>query len=129
MGKAQREKGKRGERQLRDLLRDAGFDSAYRTQQFSGACPEGSADVKCPQLPSIHWEVKNVEKLSIWAAMAQALVDAAAGQVAVVAHTKNNCGFLITLRAEAFIDILRRSDLVVQPKPKNLKLESLGVVQ
>ena len=129
MGKAQREKGKRGERQLRDLLRDAGFDSAYRTQQFSGACPEGSADVRCPQLPSIHWEVKNVEKLSIWAAMAQALVDAAAGQTAVVAHTKNNCGFLITLRAEAFIDILRRSDLVVQPEPKNLKLESLEVVQ
>jgi len=57
------------------------------------------------------------------------LVDAAAGQIAVVAHTKNNCGFLITLRAEAFIDILRRSDLVVQPEPKNLKLESLEVVQ
>ena len=129
MGRREREKGKRGERQLRDLLRDAGFDSAYRTQQFSGACPEGSADVKCPQLPSIHWEVKNVEKLSIWPAMAQSLADAAAGQTAVVAHTKNNYGFLVTLRAEDFLDILRRSDLVAQPEPKNLQLERQEVVQ
>ena len=98
MGKSQREKGKRGERMFRDVLRDAGFDSAYRTQQFSGACPEGSADVRCPQLPSLHFEVKN------------------------------NHGFLVTLPAEEFLDILRRSDLVVQPEPKSLKLESEEVV-
>jgi len=128
MGKSQREKGKRGERMFRDVLRDAGFDSAYRTQQFSGACPEGSADVRCPQLPTLHFEVKNVEKLAIWPAMQQALTDAAAGQIAVVAHTKNNHGFLVTLPAEEFLDILRRSDLVVQPEPKSLKLESEEVV-
>ena len=72
--------------------------------------------------------MKNVEKLAIWPAMQQALTDAAAGQIAVVAHTKNNHGFLVTLPAEEFLDILRRSDLVVQPEPKSLKLESEDVV-
>ena len=112
MGKAQREKGKRGERLWRDLLRDFGFHTAYRTQQFSGKCPEGSADVNCPQLPSLHFEVKNVERLSIWPSMTQASVDAPAGKIPVVAHTKKRHGFLVTLTGEDFLNIIRRSDLV-----------------
>ena len=108
-----REKGKRGERQWRDLLREFGFLKAYRSQQYSGKAPDGSsADVQCPELPSIHWEVKNVERLNLWAAMAQVLIDRPVGKIPVVAHTKNNYGFLVTLPAEDFLNILRRSDLV-----------------
>ncbi len=127
MGKAQRDKGKRGERAWRDLLRDFGFHTAYRTQQFSGKCPEGSADVNCPQLPSLHFEVKNVEKLSIWPAMTQASIDAPAGKIPVVAHTKNLHGFLVTLAGEDFLNLVRRSDLVTEAKPSQLKLEREAV--
>ncbi len=123
MGKAQRDKGKRGERAWRDLLRDFGFHTAYRTQQFSGKCPEGSADVNCPQLPSLHFEVKNVEKLSIWPAMTQASIDAPAGKIPVVAHTKNLHGFLVTLAGEDFLNLVRRSDLVTEAESSQLKLE------
>ena len=123
MGKAQRDKGKRGERAWRDLLRDFGFHTAYRTQQFSGKCPEGSADVNCPQLPSLHFEVKNVEQLSIWPAMTQASIDAPAGKIPVVAHTKNLHGFLVTLAGEDFLNLVRRSDLVTEAEPSQLKLE------
>ena len=113
MGKLSRDKGKRGERQWRDMLREFGFLKAYRSQQFSGKAPDGSsADVQCPELPSIHWEVKNVERLNLWAAMAQVLADRPVGKIPVVAHTKNNHGFLVTLPAEDFLNILRRSDLV-----------------
>ena len=42
MGKAQREKGKRGERELAGILRDYGYDTR-RGQQFCGS--DGSADV------------------------------------------------------------------------------------
>ena len=113
MGKLSRDKGKRGERQWRDKLREFGFLKAYRSQQFSGKAPDGSsADVQCPELPSIHWEVKNVERLNLWAAMAQVLADRPVGKIPVVAHTKNNHGFLVTLPAEDFLNILRRSDLV-----------------
>ena len=113
MGKLSRDKGKRGERQWRDMLREFGFLKAYRSQQFRGKAPDGSSgDVQCPELPSIHWEVKNVERLNLWAAMAQVLADRPEGKIPVVAHTKNNHGFLVTLPAEDFLNILRRSDLV-----------------
>ena len=58
MGKAQREKGKRGERELAGILRDYGYDTR-RGQQFCGS--DGSADVV--GLPGIHIECKRVEKL------------------------------------------------------------------
>ena len=123
MGKLSRDKGKRGERMWRDLLRAFGFKKAYRTQQFSGKSPDGSSgDVQCPELPSIHWEVKNVEKLNLWTAIGQALVDKPAGKIPVVAHTKNNYGWLVTLPAEDFLNILRRSDLVEVEKLKDFSL-------
>lgn len=64
MGKMQREKGKRGERELAGILRKYGFDSR-RGQQYSGA--NGDADVA--GLPGIHVEVKRVERLNISEAM------------------------------------------------------------
>ena len=53
MGKSQREKGKRGERELAGRLRDHGYD-CRRGQQFCGA--SGDADVT--GLPGIHIECK-----------------------------------------------------------------------
>ena len=107
----------------RDLLRAFGFKKAYRTQQFSGKSPDGSSgDVQCPELPSIHWEVKNVETFRLWASMEQAMRDKAAGQIPVVAHTKNDYGFVVILPAEDFLNILRRSDLVEVEKLKDFSL-------
>jgi hypothetical protein len=48
-----REKGKRGERQWRDELREQGF-AARRGQQFSGGAE--SPDVVCDSLPWMHFE-------------------------------------------------------------------------
>lgn len=115
MGKKEREKGKRGERMWRDVLRAAGFskESTYRTQQYSGKSGDGSSsDVTCRELPTLHFEVKNVERLNLWAAFAQASGDAPKGKMPVVAHTKNNHPFLVTMKAEDFLEIVRRSDLV-----------------
>ena len=108
-----REKGKKGERDFVKVLKFSGFSKSYRSQQYSGKAPDGSSgDVQCPELPGIHWEVKNVEKFRLWASVEQAMRDKAAGQIPVVAHTKNNYGFVVILPAEDFLDILRRSDLV-----------------
>ena len=70
MGKAQREKGKRGERELAGVFREYGYD-ARRGQQYCGAA--GNADVI--GLPGIHVECKRVEKLNLLDAVAQAVHD------------------------------------------------------
>ena len=103
-----REKGKRGERRWRDVLRDAGFLKAHRGVQFSGS-PD-SPDVACPELPGIHFEVKAVEKLNIWDAMAQAVHDAGPSKAPVVAHTRNRSGWLVTMRAEDWLTLIRETN-------------------
>ncbi len=105
-----REKGKRGERRWRDVLRDAGFQKAHRGIQYSGS-PD-SPDVACPELPGIHFEVKAVEALNIWRAMAQSITDAGAQKIPVVAHTRNRSGWLVTMRAEDWLTLIRQSDHV-----------------
>lgn len=97
-----RAKGARGERLWRDVLREAGYTSARRGQQFSGS--SDSPDVKCDDLPEVHWEVKCVENLNLRTAMEQATRDAGEGQIPIVAHKKNNQPWLITLPANEFIE-------------------------
>lgn len=104
-----RAKGCRGERQWRDELRDMGF-SARRGQQFSGGTD--SPDVVCPSLPSIHWEVKRVEAGNPYGWMEQAARDAGS-KIPVVAHKRNNRPWVCILSAKDFLEILRRSELVV----------------
>ena len=108
-----REKGKRGERRWRDVLRDAGFQKAHRGVQYSGG--SDSPDVACPELPGIHFEVKAVEALNIWRAMAQSIADAGAKKIPVVAHTRNRSGWLVTMRAEDWLALIRQSDHVATP--------------
>ena len=99
-----RDKGKRGERQWRDELRENGYP-ARRGQQFSGS-PD-SPDVICDGLPWAHFEVKLVEHLNLSAAMAQARKDAG-GKAAFVAHRKNYWPWVVTMEAERFYRLLRR---------------------
>jgi Holliday junction resolvase len=105
-------KGKRGERAWRDLLRQAGFLKAYRTQQYSGAGPDAS-DVNAPELPSLHFEVKNTERLNIREAFFQASTDAChQDKTPVVCYKSNRNPWLVILSAEDFLRILAHSDLV-----------------
>lgn len=104
-----RSKGARGERLWRDKLRDAGF-TAERGQQRSGS-PD-SPDVKCPDLPGIHMEVKHVEKLNIFEAMEQATRDAGEEQVPIVAHKKNRQPWMVTMWGDQWLDAIKETDFV-----------------
>lgn len=65
-----KQKGARGEREVRDLLKSFGWE-ARRGQQFSG----------CPDAPDVisnfgwHIEAKHVERLNIFKAIEQAMRD------------------------------------------------------
>lgn len=108
MGKTQREKGKRGERELAGLLRGHGYE-AKRGQQFCGA--DGSADVV--GLPGIHIECKRVEKLNLLDAMEQAVQDSGANELPygyelpAVFHRRDRPEWLVTMRLEDWIGLYR----------------------
>jgi hypothetical protein len=101
-----RAKGCRGERELRDVLRAAGFTNARRGQQFSGS-PE-SPDVICEELPTIHWECKRVEAGNPYKWMEQAQRDAGV-KIPVVAHKRNGQEWLGILSLSDLIRLLKES--------------------
>lgn len=104
MGKYEREKGKRGERELANLLKSYGFDCS-RGQQYCGI--NGNADVI--GLPGIHIECKRVERLNVVEAMEQAVNNAdGADDVPAVFHRKNGTGWLVTMRLNDWIEFYRR---------------------
>jgi len=80
MSKASREKGQRGEREVRDLLRQYGF-LAVRDGRLSA---DLSHDV-----PDVHFEVKRCERLSLPEWTRQAEMDAKEGEVPVVAYRRS----------------------------------------
>ena len=111
MSRAQREKGKRGERMWRDELRAAGFLSAERAGYKQARTGSGGADVEDHETPC-HWEVKFVERLNVREAFVQSMAACPGGKIPVVAHKTSRSGWLVTLDAGDFLTILRRSDLV-----------------
>ena len=102
-------KGKRGERAFRDLLRSFGF-VATRGQQYRGG-PD-SPDVICPALP-IHWEAKVGLKHHLGAAFRQADLEKSPNHIPVVASRRDRKEWMVYLRATDFLEIVRRSDLVI----------------
>lgn len=97
MGKASRDKGKRGEREVASLLRSYGYD-ARRGVQYHGG--EDSPDVV--GLPHVHIEVKRTERLDLYGALAQSKADAG-GDMPIVIHRKNNCEWVVIQPFEDWI--------------------------
>lgn len=95
-----RNKGANGERELARKLKEYGYD-ARRGQQYCGA--NGDADVV--GLPGIHIECKRVERLNLYDAIAQSSADAKDSEKPAVFHRKNNCGWLVTMKFEDFMEL------------------------
>lgn len=96
-------KGKVGEREWRDFLRDRGIQ-AKRGQQHAGG--NDSPDVRSELDDFVHWEVKRVQNLSIHPAMEQACQDAENHQIPIVAHRRNHKEWLCTVRGADLINLL-----------------------
>lgn len=109
-----RAKGRRGEIELRNLLRSHGYDSAKRTGYYqSGNASNGSevADVSCDQLP-IWWEAKRTEKCHPRAFLAQAIEACPKGtSLPVVAWKQNFQSWTSILLTEHLLLILKHCDV------------------
>lgn len=103
-----RSKGKRGELEWRDRLRERGH-TARRGQQFQGGTD--SPDVVSSLDHVVHWEVKRTEALLLYPAMRQAIADAKAHQVPVVVHRRNGEEWVAVLRASDLLDLLESRTL------------------
>lgn len=98
------QKGKAGERELANRLKELGLDGR-RSQQYCGYA-EGDSDIICEALPDFHIECKRVEKLNIDNAMDQAVRDCG-DKTAIVAHRRNRKPWLVTMFLEDFIALAK----------------------
>jgi len=96
-------KGKTGELEWVAFLKKHGID-ARRGQQYKGT--KDSPDV-ISSLNHIHFEVKRVEALNIYKAIKKAQKEANKA-IPVVAHRKNREKWLVTMRGEDFIDMVKK---------------------
>lgn len=99
-GKASRNKGARGERELSNILRDFyGYDTRR------GYVFHHESDVV--GLSGVHIEVKRVERLNISTAMKQAVNEANKRDdgVPAVFHRKNGEEWLVTMRLIDWMDL------------------------
>ena len=100
-----KQKGARGERLCRDVIRSHGFD-AIRGCQNAGRFAGGQeAPDVITNLP-FHFEVKFVEKLNVSNAMAQAKNDCD-GKPPLVAHKKSRENWLVTMESDLFFQLVR----------------------
>lgn len=95
MGKSQREKGKRGEREAAKALSGVLGVPVWRSQQYQGAT--GSADLV--GVDGIHFEVKRTERLSLYAALEQATSDCGR-DIPIVLHRRNGKPWLVIMHLD-----------------------------
>lgn len=100
MSRAQRNKGKAGERELAALFREYGFTEARRTSQYCGQTGDASDVIG---LPGVHVECKRCDTTKIHEWMEQAKRDAKEGLIPAVFHRRSREEWLVTMPAEAFL--------------------------
>lgn len=101
-GLMSRNKGKAGEREVAELLRERGYE-ARRGQQFQGG--PGSPDV-VHSIAGIHIEVKRSETLNLYAALDQAEKDKKDNEAAVVFHRRNQKRWVVVMDANTFFELV-----------------------
>lgn len=99
MGKFSRDKGKRGERELANALRDHGYDCSRGVQHSGG---KDSPDVK--GLPGVHIECKRTERFSLYDALAQAQGDCG-DKKPVVFHRRNNHQWVAIMELDDWVSL------------------------
>jgi Holliday junction resolvase len=108
MGKSERQKGARGERELIKVLEAAGFGKGRRTPGSGG---QGIAGDLWNVLPEWHIECKRQERLNIPSWIKQATEDSAHdGRPWFVAFRRNKEPWYVTLELEEFIRLLKDND-------------------
>ena len=101
MGKMQRDKGARFERELASALKEYGYDCRRTCQK------DGKVEADVIGLPGVHIEAKHQEQMRLYDWMAQAEKDALPGEIPAVFHRMNRAETLVTVPFWAFMELYR----------------------
>jgi hypothetical protein len=102
-----RAKGRRGENEfVKAHLLEHWPQAKRNLDQF------GDDKRDCVEVAGIHFQVKRVEKLNIWAALDQAISEAAPQDVPVVAFRRNRSAWFGALEMDELIPLLRLREAV-----------------
>lgn len=103
MGRSSQLKGKHGEQELAEILRQYGYQVERSPSQNYGTAPD------LVGLPGVHVECKRAERLNIGEAMEQSIRDAERFHdgIPAVFHRKNRKPWLVTLRLSDFMKIFK----------------------
>ena len=104
MGRASKQKGKRGELELAHELRKLGVPDARRSQQYCGT--GSSADIV--GVPKLHIECKRSEKLSIYNAYYQAVKDSGdSGDLPVLMNRRSHQPWLVIMSVDDWVKLYK----------------------
>lgn len=107
MGRTSQRKGRRGEKELSEKLREYGYNAEPGPSMSFGGVPDVTG------LPGIHIEVKRRECHDVLAALQQAATDAErfGDGVPVVFWRKNRGKWVAFLTLESFTELYRKTKL------------------
>ena len=98
-----KQKGKKGELEVANILKNEYGLNARRGQQFSGS-PD-SPDVICEELADTNIEVKRDEHLNIEKAMQQSTNDSKDMKTPIVVHRKNGEKWKVTMWLDDYMKL------------------------
>lgn len=106
MGKSSKAKGSGAEREIVKYLQDAGFEAERTLFQPDPENPR--PDVRT-NINHTSWEVKRVEKLNIWAAMAQAEKASKDKENPVVAFRRNREDWHVAIDLDYYLELVKKA--------------------
>ena len=98
-----KQKGAKFERKIAEILRGYGYEAERGCQHAGG---KDSPDVK-HNMPHLHIEAKNVERLNIWNALEQSKRDASEDDMAVVMFKRNRSDIYVAMSLDDFMDLYK----------------------
>jgi hypothetical protein len=110
-----KQKGKRGELELCQVLKGLFGWDVQRSVQYSGNA--GDADLVVKQAPDLFVECKRVQALNVNKAMALAVTQAGASKTAVVCHRRNHEPWLVTCQMSDLIALCQIMTRASKPTP------------
>ncbi len=105
-GRGARTKGGIGEREVVQLLQEAGFPDARRNFQSGG---QGGGDIV--NVGSVHLEVKRQETVKVWEWIGQAEAEARPTDIPVVAFRRSRSGWYGVLPLEDLLPLLKLREM------------------